>query len=65
MLADSKKVSGVLDRIFYAASGFCYRQSNDQKKSEICDKSFFGVGQSHSTLILKGTCENKTATKNA
>lgn len=43
MLADSEKVSAITDRIFYAASGYCTGQSNDQKKSGICDKSLFGV----------------------
>lgn len=42
-MADSEEVSAIIDRIFYAASGFCYGRSNDQKKSGICDKSLFGV----------------------
>lgn len=37
MLTDPKKISAIIDRIFYAASGFCCGQSNNQKKSRICE----------------------------
>lgn len=34
MLDDSQGFSAIIDIIFYAASGFCYGQNNDQKNQE-------------------------------